>query len=60
MKQKDDWEIDASEIEFSKRADGSDWVLGDGAFGQVCTPQNCPIQSVNSRRADADSLLLPF
>ena len=42
LKQKDDWEIHASEIEISKRADGSDWVLGDGAFGQVCTRHNCP------------------
>ena len=31
-----DWQIDFSEIVIVKRADGTDWMLGDGAFGQVC------------------------
>ena len=30
-----DWQIDAAAIEIVKRADGSDWLLGDGAFGKV-------------------------
>lgn len=32
-----DWQIDAADIEIVKRVDGSDWLLGDGAFGQVTT-----------------------
>ena len=31
-----DWHIDFSDIVIVKRADGTDWMLGDGAFGQVC------------------------
>lgn len=30
-----DWQIDSSEIEITKRADGTEWMLGDGAFGQA-------------------------
>ena len=29
--------FDVSEIEICKRSDGSDWLLGQGAFGQVRT-----------------------
>ncbi|KAI3437798.1 hypothetical protein D9Q98_000245 [Chlorella vulgaris] len=30
-----DWEIQPEEIEYMKRADGSDWELGAGGFGRV-------------------------
>ena len=30
-----DWEVKPEEIEIVKRADGSDWRLGQGGFGSV-------------------------
>ena len=30
-----DWEIKPEDIEICKRPDGSDWRLGEGAFGTV-------------------------
>ena len=30
------WEIPASAIELCKREDGSDYLLGEGGFGQAC------------------------
>lgn len=29
------WFVDASEIEFCRRPDGSDWLLGEGSYGKV-------------------------
>lgn len=31
------WDLDPAEITICKRPDGSDWVLGIGNFGQVCS-----------------------
>lgn len=31
----DDWMIQAQDIEICRRADGAEWVLGQGAFGKV-------------------------
>ncbi len=31
----DDWAIKPNEIEIMKHADGRQWMLGEGAFGQV-------------------------
>lgn len=30
-----DWEIGLEELEFLKKDDGSDWILGSGAYGRV-------------------------
>jgi hypothetical protein len=32
------WWVDASEIEFCRRPDGSDWLLGEGSYGKVLNP----------------------
>lgn len=29
------WFVDPSEIEFCRRPDGSDWLLGEGSYGKV-------------------------
>ena len=31
-----DWQIDARDIQIVQRPNGKDWLLGGGAFGQVC------------------------
>lgn len=48
-----DWQIDSAEIVIVKRADGTDWMLGDGAFGQVrplaLQPAACLIGTLTGR-----------
>lgn len=29
------WFVDPSEVEFCRRPDGSDWLLGEGSYGKV-------------------------
>lgn len=31
-----DWEISPEDIEICRHPDGSEWLLGQGRFGQVC------------------------
>ena len=31
------WDIDHKDIEIAKHEDGSDWLLGAGSYGKVCT-----------------------
>lgn len=30
-----EWEIKEDQIEISKHSDGSDWLIGEGSYGQV-------------------------